>query len=397
MTIDEAKLRALMNDLESDRIERTISTGNTDKFSQAVCAFANDFPGHGQPGYLLIGVDDKTGEAVGLPIGDDVLQRLGGLRSDGNIQPIPAITVTRISLADGSGDVAIVAVHPSDMPPVRYKGIVWIRIGPRKGIASEQEERILTERRIAHVRTFDLRPCLEASLEDLVLDLFSVYRSQAVAREVIEENHRPLPEQMASLRMFDLRRSCPTNAGVLLFGKDPRSWLRGAYVQFLRLNGTALSGEIEQEKEFTGDLLTVLRELDLFVDVHLKMRPVSDSTLREQIVADYPKVAVRELLMNAVMHRDYEVDAPVRFYWFDDRIEIQNPGGLYGVAAYNFPQQNDYRNPIIAEAMKALGYVNRYGRGIIRAQKALADNGNPPPVFDFSSPTFSLVTIRRRL
>lgn len=282
------------------------------------------------------------------------------------------------------------------MPPVRYKGKVWIRIGPRKAIASEQEERILTERRIAHVRTFDLRPCLEASLEDLAPDLFSVYRGHAVAREVIEENHRSLPEQMASLRMFDLRRNCPTNAGVLLFGKDPRFWLRGAYVQFLRLAGTALSDEVEQEKEFTGDLLTVLRELDLFVDVHLKKRPVSDTTLREQMVADYPKVAIRELLMNAVMHRDYESNAPIRFSWFDDRIEIQNPGGLYGAAAYNFPQQNDYRNPVIGEAMKTLGYVNRYGRGVIRAQKALADNGNPRAIYNFSSPTFSLVTIGRR-
>lgn len=395
MIIDETKLRTLMTDLESDWIERTQGTRDTEKLSQAICAFANDFPNHGHPGYVLIGVDDKTGEAAGTEIGDDVLQRLGGLRSDGNIQPLPAITVTHISLSDGSGDVAVIEVHPSDMPPVRYKGRVWIRFGPRKGIASEQEERMLTERRVAHIRTFDLRPCQEATLEDLVPELFSSYRARAVSREVIEENHRSLPEQMASLRMFDLRRSCPTNAGVLLFGKDPRFRIIGAYVQFLRISGTQLSDDVAQEKEFTGDLLTILRELDLFLEVHIKTRPVADTLLREEMVSDYPKIAIREIMMNAIMHRDYESNAPVRFYWFDDRIEIQNPGGLYGAAAYDFPQQNDYRNPVIAEAMKILGYVNRYGRGVVRAQRMLSENGNPPAEFDFANPTFSRVTARK--
>jgi ATP-dependent DNA helicase RecG len=105
---------------------------------------------------------------------------------------------------------------------------------------------------------------------------------------------------------------------------------------------------------------------------------------------------VRELLLNAVMHRDYESTAPVRFYWFADRIELQNPGALYGEATpENFPRQNAYRNPVIAEAMKNLGYVNRYGSGIERAQAALRENGNPAAEFDFES-TYFLATLRRR-
>ena len=63
----------------------------------------------------------------------------------------------------------------------------------------------------------------------------------------------------------------------------------------------------------------------------------------------------RELLMNAIMHRDYESNAPVAFYEYDDHIEIQNAGGLYGkVSANNFPNVSDYRNPFIAEAMEVL-------------------------------------------
>ena len=74
---------------------------------------------------------------------------------------------------------------------------------------------------------------------------------------------------------------------------------------------------------------------------------------------DYPEWALRELLTNAVMHRNYDSNAPIRFYAFSDHIEIQNPGGLYGEATpENFPTRNDYRNPVIAEAMKSLGFVN---------------------------------------
>ena len=99
--------------------------------------------------------------------------------------------------------------------------------------------------------------------------------------------------------------------------------------------------------------------------------------------------------MNAVMHRDYESNAPIRFYWLSDRIEIQNAGGLYGaVTPETFPDQNDYRNPKIAEAMRTLGYVNTFGRGITRAQRFLRDNGNPPPEFKIDEPGYFLVIIR---
>jgi ATP-dependent DNA helicase RecG len=395
MPIDEAKLRELMGQLEADWIERTRSWNKTDKLAEAICAFANDLPNHGHPGYVLIGVDDKTGAPVGANVGDEVLKQLGGLRSDGNIQPLPAITVSRVRLSDGSGDIAVIEVQPSDMPPVRYKGQVWIRIGPRRAVASEQEERMLTERRVALARTFDMRLCGGATFEDLAAELFFTYRARAIAPEVIEENHRSLKQQMASLRVFDTRQEHPTNAGILLFGKDPRFFIPGAYVQFLRVRGTSLADDVAQDKELSGDLLTILRELDMLMDVQVQSRPVAETALREQTVMDYPKAAIREILMNAIMHRDYEVNAPVRFYWFEDRIEIQNPGGLYGAAAYDFRQQNDYRNPVLAEAMKVLGYVNRYGRGVIRAERELLQNGNPKPEFDFSKSPFTLVTVWR--
>lgn len=391
--LTEEQLKALLSDMEADHIERTVSVNNPDKFCQAICAFANDLPNHRRPGYLLIGVKDD-GTLSGLVVTDELLKNLGGIRSEGNILPQPFMNVAKYSL--GGGDIAVVEVFPSDLPPVRFKGRVHIRVGPRKAIANEQEERVLSERRVALARSFDARPCLEATLDDLALGQFDAYRREAVDSETIEANHRPVEQQLSSLRLFDPERVCPTHAGILLFGKNPRFFLPGAYVQYLRLPGTDLTEFPEDQAEVSGDLHSVLRELEgrLRLLIQTTMRPVS--ALEEKMLPDYPEWALRELLMNAVMHRNYDSNSPIRFYAFADHLEIQSPGGLYGEATpENFPTRNSYRNPVIAEAMKSLGFVNRFGYGVQRAQALLIQNGNPPAQFEFDEHSV-LVKVYRR-
>jgi ATP-dependent DNA helicase RecG len=379
--LNEEQLKALMAELESDTAERTESTNNTDKFGQAICAFANDLPNHRRPGYLLVGVKDD-GSLAGIKVTDDLLKNLAGIRSDGNILPQPMMTVTKFSLT--GGDVAVVEVQPSDLPPVRYKGRVHIRVGPRKAIANEQEERVLSERRVALAKSFDAQPCLEAKIDDLALGQFDAYRREAVDAETIAANHRPLEQQLASLRLYDPDRGCATHAGLLLVGKNPRFFLPGAYVQYLELPGTSLTELPVDQAEVAGDLQSVLKELLGRLRLLVKTAIVQVNPLQEKLVPNYPEGAIRELLMNAVMHRNYNSNSPIRFYVFSDHIEIQSPGGLYGEATLaNFPTRNSYRNPVIAEALKSLGFVNRFGYGVQRAQALLMENGNPPAEFQF--------------
>ena len=389
------QLRTLIADHESDRVELTVSTNNTDEFGQAICAFANDFPGHGKPGYLLLGVTD-AGALSGLTVTDQLLRRLSDLASNVNLEPLPAITVEKHVLPEGH--VAVVEVLPSDLPPGRYKGRVWIRVGPSRRGANQQEERLLGERRTAVQKSFDARPCLDASVDDLAPGLFiSAYLPAAIAPDIIDEGDRGLREQLASLRLFDYGADTPTNAAVLLFGKDPLGRIPGAWIQFVRWAGDTMGADVLEQRQFSGDLVTVLRELDAFVPTLLHARPVADSALRERTDRDFPVIAIRELLLNAVMHRTYESNAPARLSWFTDRIEIQSPGGLYGMASpENFPNRTDYRNPVISEAMATLGYVNRFGRGVVRAQQALAQNSNPPPTFELADPSNVLATIPSR-
>jgi ATP-dependent DNA helicase RecG len=382
-----------MADVESYTTERTESIDNTNKFGQAICAFANDLPNHRRPGYLLVGVKDD-GALAGIKVTYDLLKNMASISSDGNILPQPMMSVAKFSLA--GGDVAVVEVHPSDLPPVRYKGRVHIRVGPRKAIANEQEERALSERRVALAKSFDAQPCSESKIEDLALGQFDAYRREAVDAETIAANHRPLEQQLASLRLYDPDRHCATHAGLLLVGKNPRFFLPGAYVQYLELPGTSLTERPIDQAEVAGDLQSVLKELLGRLRLLVKTTMVQVNPLQEKLVPNYPEGAIRELLMNAVMHRNYNSNSPIRFYVFADHIEIQSPGGLYGEATLaNFPTRNSYRNPVIAEALKSLGFVNRFGYGVQRAQALLLDNGNPPAEFEFDEHSV-LVRIHKR-
>lgn len=391
--LTQERLLDLLKDLEADNVERTTSVNNTDKFAQAICAFANDLPNHRLPGYLLIGAHDD-GTLSGLEVSDGLLKNLGAIRSDGNVLPQPVLTIQKYLLSDG--DVAVVEVLPSDLPPVRYKGRVYVRIGPRKGVANEQEERILSERRVALARTFDARPSRESVLEDLALGQFDAYRREALDAETIAANKRPMELQLASLRLYDIDCGCLTHAGILLFGKNPRFFLPGSYVQFLRLPSTDLTDVPLDQAEISGDLTSVLREMEGRLRLLIRTGMHLSGTMQEKLLPDYPEWAMRELLMNAVMHRNYDSNTPIRFYAFSDHIEIQSPGGLYGEATpANFPTRSSYRNPVIAEAMKSLGFVNRFGYGVQRAQALLEQNGNPPAEFELDEHSV-LVKVYRR-
>lgn len=391
--ISKEELLQLLKSTETYRIEKTVSTGNMDKFCEAICAFANDMPGSRQNGYLIIGANDD-GSLAGLKVDDALMKKISGIRSDGNILPLPVMNVDRFEFPEG--DLLVAEVHPSFFTPIRYRGRSFIRIGPRRDFASEEEERILTERRTANMATFDVSPCLRASLDDLQVDKIKAgYLPKAIDLELLEEDKRDIREQLASLGLYDRQHDCPTYAAITLFGKNPKFFLPGFYLQFVRFKGTDKASDIDEERTFDKCLMDMLPRLDDFLDLSVvRKRPVPVSILREKTVFNYPYWGIRELLMNAVMHRDLQTNMPVRFYQFENRIEIMNPGGLYGKARpENFPLVNDYRNPIISEAMKILGYVNKFNRGIDRVQKMLNDNGNPPAIFDVDKLTVFAVNV----
>ncbi|MDO8805584.1 MAG: ATP-binding protein [Elusimicrobiota bacterium] len=400
MSYTDAELTTLLDDLESDHAERKESWngGSPDTGRQAVCAFANDLPDHRKPGILFVGAKDD-GTPSRLVITDALLRTLADIKTDGNILPPPSILVEKRTLK--GAEMAIVTVLPSDAPPVKYKGRICVRFGPRHGIATAQDERILSEKRRYRDIPFDVQPLPSSDLSALSRVVFEQeYLPNAFAADVLVANDRSYEQRLSACRMIAaVSNPVPTILGMLVLGISPRDWLPGHYAQFLRINGTTYSDPIVDEAVIDGSLAQIIRRLDEKIEAHNRMQVDITSGDLERRTAPYPKVALQQLIRNAVMHRTYEnTNTPVRVCWFNDRIEIVNPGGPYGaVTAANFGQPGitDYRNPNIAEAMKVMGFVQRFGVGIQTARAELAKNGNPPPVFQVE-PTIILATVRRR-
>ncbi len=398
-TSDE--LEEMMADLESDRVERKESFRGSapESVREAVCAFANDLPNHRRPGVVCIGVSDR-GVPVGLEVTDELLRSLADIKTDGNITPPPTLTVGKEHLS--GRDVAVITVWPADSPPVRYKGRIFIRIGPRRGLASAQDERILNEKRRFLDKPFDVHPISHAQMQDLDLRRFQQeYLPSLLAPDVLAANERSDEERLAAAKMIASNSDpTPTVLGLLVLGKDTRAFLPGGYIQFLRVAGEELSDPIIDEQTITGTISDQIRQIDEKLAAHNRVRVDIVGAAVEQRHPEYPLAALQQLTRNAILHRTYEGShAPVRVYWFSDRIEILNPGGPFGeVTTENFglPGITDYRNPNLAEALRALGFVQRFGVGIALARRLLRENSNPPPEFQ---PTAGhlLALVRRSL
>lgn len=393
--LSDNELIELMEAGESDRVEFTASVRDLDKFREVICAFANDLPNHKKPGVLFIGVDDK-GDCADAPIDSGLLSKLGGLRNDGKTHPFPTMVVGKKTLQDC--EIAVVQVEPSDNPPVKVNGRCWIRTGPRRAQASPEEERRLTEKRRWRNVPYDMRPVKGAAVEvDLDLSRFrNEYLPVAVSPEVLAENRRNEIEQMKVLRLAT-PEGIPTVTAILVLGNRPRDWFPGAYIQFVRYDGGEVTAPIVDQTELNGTLSDQLREVDGLLKRHISIA-LDTSGKTHAATPDYPVAALQELVRNAVIHRNYEnSNAPVRVSWFSDYVKISSPGSVYGeVTKQNFgaPEVTGYRNPSIAEAMKNLGFMERFGMGIPKAREALKENGNPPPKFDVQD-TFVFAVIKK--
>ena len=393
----DERLIELLNGGESDRVEfkESLSGGVSESAREAICAFSNDLPGHEAPGAVFIGIKDD-GSPTGVSVSDETLRQLADMKTDGNILPPPSLTVRR--LIHRGEAIAAVVVHPSDSPPVRLRGRIHVRVGPRRGIATAQDERVLNERRRHKDIPFDIHPIPSANLNDLDMLYFErEYLTRAFARDVLEANDRSIEEQLAATKMIhSLDDPTPTVLGILILGRNPQDFLPGSYVQFLRFDGVD-SFDFIDTQDIRGAVPDILRRLDDKLNAHNQTAVDFVSGPIERRTHHYPIPAVQQIVRNTVMHRTYEsTNAPVHVHWYDDRIEVISPGGLFGrITPDRIGTRGlvDYRNPNLAEAMRTLGFVQRFGSGIPLARRLLREAGHPEPEFSADANNF-LSTIR---
>lgn len=374
------------------------SKDNKEKICRTICAYANDISDAGLSGIIALGVDN-TGLPVGLEITDALESALLNIHGEGKIVPLPSFVIKKQNYLGKT--ILRIEVSPAVSTPVKYEGRIWIRPGNSTRMATTEEERRLSDKRKSKEQPDDCQILPHQSIDDLNLNYFKAeYLPQAVARDVLDANGRTVEEQLASTKMIGSpNKPFPTVLGMLCLGLSPNDAVPGAYVQFLRIDGLEITDRIIDEAAIRGNLDDVIRVTEAKFNAHNQIGIDLTSTAKEQRFPDYPKVALEQIFRNAVLHRLYiGTNSPIRVYWFADRIEIMSPGGPYGsVNEGNFgkPGINDYRNPNLAEAMRHLGHVQKFGVGISTANKALRENANPAVDFNLQH-GFVLATLRKR-
>ena len=192
-------------------------------------------------------------------------------------------------------------------------------------------------------------------------------------------------DQVSSSRAADMQ---PTYAALLLFGKNPQQWLPNATILAARFSGTTMADQFIKQ-DISGTLPDQLRQAEAFVRENMSQVVRMDGLTRQE-VPEYPLEAVRELLVNAVAHRDYNIQGDnVHLNIYADRIEVHSPGGLAGpVNIDNLLQARFSRNAVLVQVLSDLGYVERLGYGLDRVMAVVRGHGLRPPQFEELAGTF---------
>ena len=234
---------------------------------------------------------------------------------------------------------------------------------------------------------FDAAPCSGATLDDL--DVGGMYRFIRIARKA---RQLPLPEETPPadlLRHLNLlKRGRLTNAAVLLFGRAPQRFLISSEVKCAHFHGTEVTKPIPSYQVYKG---TVFELVDQAVDFVMSKIALAvgtrATTVQAPVVYEVPKEVVTEAIVNAVAHRDYTDNSSVQVMLFADRLEIMNSGRLpppLTVEALRVAHQSLPGNPLIAESMYLLRYIEKMGTGTVDMVRRCAEAGLPEPEFDVS-------------
>lgn len=186
----------------------------------------------------------------------------------------------------------------------------------------------------------------------------------------------------------------PTFAGLLLFGREPERWVRGAAIDMARFSGTEMSDTFARQT-ITGTLPHQLRQAEAFLVDNMRTTVRMGAGLTREERQMFPIAAAREALVNAVAHRDYDITGDqVRVLLFADRLEVNSPGHLPGpVTVDNIVDERFSRNEVIVQVLADMGFIERLGYGIDRMIRLMEEDQLPPPEFEENAGGFR-VTLR---
>ncbi len=247
-------------------------------------------------------------------------------------------------------------------------------------------------------RFTDLRPCRDATLDDLDPSLLEAYRGELNRRRPGSTLLRlPLDQMLVQVgcAIEDQRQFRPTLTGMLFFGRDPGRFYPSFTITFLHFAGPSAAGVDPNgplyldNREFRGALPAMIDAARSTIFDKLSKQARMNGFVRQD-VADYPELAYREAIVNAIGHRDYGLEGRfIQVRLFTDRLEVQSPGGLGGnLTVENMVYEQYTRNPHIMRLLEHHGYVEQRGLGVDRMIHAMSGANLPPPTFEDRGTSF---------
>ena len=338
----------------------------TSKIDKDIVALAN-----GKDGVIILGVDDDgniTGEKLTNPMKADITTLARNCE--------PHITVDKVLQV---GNVVVVEISEGDEKPYSCSSGFFRRLDGVSQKMTQKEVRTIFRQTVDSV--FEDLPRKDFGFEHVSLSKVKVFLKEANTSFKVNKDN--LPSFLSSLGLYKENRI--NNAGALMFANDINKFIPYSEAILCAFKGTD-KVHIYDRKDVRNDLLTQLNESMAFLKRHLNIRSEIREINRHDIY-EIPLDALREAVVNAIIHRDYSVRGTnISVSVFDDRVEIVNPGGIpAGLAKKDFGKESLRRNLIIADLFHRMQKVERVGSGIGRMRNLMQQANLKDPVFEFSS------------
>lgn len=380
------KLKDLLKEGESETVEFKPSLSQMDKITQSISAFSNT-----KGGVVVVGVSDK-GEVLGVDIGKNTIESLANqIKQNTDPMAYPSICVEN----SDKMQVVIIEVVEGKQKPVLAFGRAYRRVGRSNQKLGYEEIRNLA---IETSKVYwDERACEAASLMDIDEEKVKWFLKEARHSRGLDINENS-PVEEALLRLKLLKSGKPTNGAVLLFARDLQQRFIQSEVKCIRFKGAGVTGEMIDLRTVGGDVFEQLIEAEKFVFNNIALSAwIEDEKIQRQERWEYPPKAIREVLANAISHRDYEISSKVQVRIFDDRMEFWNPGRLpegWNIETLKNAHESIPRNPSIAKQFFWVKYIEEVGTGTNKIIEWCIDWGLPEPEFELKETSF-VVTFRK--
>lgn len=347
----ESELLKIVEKDESETVEFKRSTAQMERALKAICAFLNH-----NGGTVLFGIEDK--KVVGQEVSDLTLKSISQkIRQRIKPEISPEIKVLEIE----GKKIIEVRIKEGSNKLYYLDGIAYRRVGSENVMISPDElKRIILEKK----RYWDSEICENAKLDDIdwgFVKKFFIPKYESLTNRKTAGNEKNLLEALNCIK-----NNAPTNAGIVLFGKDPQKFFPNSYIALARYRGKQEGIERLDYKEFAGNLFNQIDSCDKYIKEHIAvMSRILPQRVEREDIPEYPWYSIRELITNAVCHRDYsEGGSKAIVKMFDDRIEYYNPGGFYkGITPENIAEKQYSRNPAISKALAKVKYIEELGEG----------------------------------